>query len=82
MLKRCPHLAFCANGGSERLNLVSGGPSDIRVRCYSCTKTSSVSGVMFGEVDSLASAQAKVDAMIAKAKERANKPAKRTTGAR
>jgi hypothetical protein len=77
-----PHLAFCANCGSERLDLVSGGPGGIQVRCYVCTKTSAVSGVILGEVDFLAGAQAKVDAMIARAKERANKAAKRTAGAR
>jgi len=77
-----PHLAFCANCGSERLDLVSGGPGSVQVRCYVCTKTSAVSGVILGEVDFLAGAQAKVDAMIAKAKERANKAAKRPAGAR
>ena len=77
-----PHLAFCANCGSERLDLVSRGSGGIQVRCYVCTKTSAVSGVILGEVDFLAGAQAKVDAMIAKAKERANKAAKRPAGAR
>jgi hypothetical protein len=37
-----------------------------------------VSGVTLGEVDVLAGAQAKVDAMIAKAKERTNKAARRS----
>jgi hypothetical protein len=37
-----------------------------------------VSGVILGEVDSLADAQAKVDAMIATAKERASKAARRS----
>jgi hypothetical protein len=37
-----------------------------------------VSGVILGEVDCLAGAQAKVDAMIAKAKERASKAAMRS----
>ena len=73
-----PHLAFCANCGSERLDLVSGGATGVQIRCYVCTKTSAVSGVILGEVDFLAGAQAKVDAMIARAKERANKAAKRT----
>jgi hypothetical protein len=76
-----PHLAFCGNCGSERLDLVGGGPAGIEVRCYVCTKTSRVSGVILGEVDFLAGAQAKVDAMIAKAKERANKAAKRSGSA-
>jgi hypothetical protein len=65
-----PHLAFCANCGSERLDIIAGGQR-IQIRCYVCTKTSDVSGVILGEVDFLAGAQAKVDAMIAKAKERA-----------
>ena len=65
-----PHLAFCANCGSERLDIIASGRS-IQVRCYVCTKTADVSGVILGEVDFLAGAQAKVDAMIAKAKERA-----------
>ena len=38
-------------------------------------RPSDVSGVILGEVDFLAGAQAKVDAMIAKAKERATKAA-------
>ena len=65
-----PHLAFCANCGSERLDIIGGGRS-IQIRCYVCTKTADVSGVILGEVDFLAGAQAKVEAMIAKAKERA-----------
>ena len=72
-----PHLAFCANCGSERLDIITGGRS-IQIRCYVCTKTSDVSGVILGEVDFLAGAQAKVDAMIAKAKERAGKAAMRS----
>ena len=71
-----PHLAFCANCGSERLDIIAGGRS-IQIRCYVCTKTSDVSGVILGEVDFLAGAQAKVEAMIAKAKERASKAANR-----
>lgn len=50
---------------------MSGGATGIQIRCYMCTKTSAVSGVILGEVDFLAGAQAKVDAMIARAKERA-----------
>ena len=65
-----PHLAFCANCGSERLDIIAGGRS-IQIRCYVCTKTSDVSGVILGEVDFLAAAQAKVDAMIARVRERA-----------
>ena len=73
-----PHLAFCANCGSERFDLVSGGPSGIQTRCYMCIKTSVVSGMILDEVDFLAGAPAKVDAMIARAKERANRAANRT----
>ena len=58
---------------------MSGGATGIQIRCYVCTKTSVVYGVILGEVDFLAGAQAKVDAMIARAKERANKAAKRTS---
>jgi hypothetical protein len=76
-----PHLAFCGNCGSERLDLMSGGATGIQIRCYVCTKTSAVSGVILGEVDFLAGAKAKVDAMIARAKERANKAARRTSTA-
>jgi len=75
-----PHLAFCANCGSERLDIIAGG-RNIQIRCYVCTKTSDVSGVILGEVDFLAGAQAKVEAMIAKAKERASKAANRRDSA-
>jgi hypothetical protein len=72
-----PHLEFCANCGSERLDIIAGGQS-IQIRCYVCTKTTDVSGVILGEADFLAGAQAKVDAMIAKAKEPASKAASRS----
>ena len=72
-----PHLAFCANCGSERLDIIDGERFSIQIRCYVCTKTSDVSGVILGEVDFLAGAQAKVETMIAKAKERASKAANR-----
>jgi hypothetical protein len=72
-----PLLAFCANCGSERLDFIGRGPSGGEVRCYVCTKISAVSGVILGEVDFLAGAQAKVEAMIARAKERATETAKR-----
>jgi hypothetical protein len=76
-----PHLAFCANCGSERLDIIAGGRS-VQIRCYVCTKTSDVSGVILGEVDFLAGApKAKVEAMIAKAKERASKAANRRDSA-
>jgi hypothetical protein len=71
------HLAFCANCGSERLDIIPSGRS-IQIRCYVCTKTADVSGVILGDVDFRAPAQAKVDAMIAKAKERASKAAMRS----
>src|SRR6478672_10124742 len=71
---------FRANCGSARLDIISGGRS-IQIRCYACTKTADVSGVILGEVDFLAGAQAKVEAMIAKAKERASKAASRRDSA-
>jgi hypothetical protein len=70
-------LAFCANCGSERLDIIAGGRS-IQIRCYVCTKTSDVSGVILGEVDFWPALRPKVDAMIAKAKDRASKAATRS----
>jgi hypothetical protein len=57
-----PHLAFCANCGSERLDLASGESSGIEVRCCTCTKQTAVQGVILGEIDFLARAKSKVDA--------------------
>jgi hypothetical protein len=75
-----PHLAFCANCGSERLDLMSGGPTGIEVRCYTCTKTVPLQGVILGEVDFLAGAKSKVDAMVARACEHAVAKAKKPFG--
>ena len=66
-----PCLAFCANCGSDRLDVASAGQQAIEVRCYVCTKTFRLQGVILGEVDFLAGAQAKVDAMVQRAKEKA-----------
>ena len=71
-----PHLAFCANCGSERLDIIGAGSAGIEIRCYVCTKQTMVQGVMLGEIDFLAGAKSKVDAMVAKARERAGKAAK------
>jgi hypothetical protein len=71
-----PHLAFCANCGSERLDLVGGGPTGIEVRCYICTRTVPVQGVILGEIDFLAGAKSKVDAMVARARDHAAAKAK------
>ena len=66
-----PCLAFCANCESDRLDVASAGQQAIEVRCYVCTKTFRLQGVILGEVDFLAGAQAKVDAMVQRAKEKA-----------
>jgi hypothetical protein len=49
-----PYLAFCANCGSERLDLIGAGSSGIEIRCYVCTKQTTVQGVVLGEIDFLA----------------------------
>jgi hypothetical protein len=77
-VKRCPISPSVQTADPS----VSGGATGIQIRCYMCTKTSAVSGVILGEVDFLAGAQARVEAMIARARERANKAAKRTNTAR
>jgi hypothetical protein len=66
-----PCLAFCANCGSDRLDVASAGQQGIEVRCYVCTKTFRLQGLILGEVDFLAGAQAKVDAMVQRAKVKA-----------
>jgi len=66
-----PHLAFCANCGSDRLDVTGSSAAGIQVRCYTCTKTTTVAGIILGEVDFLAGAKAKVDALIERAKQRA-----------
>jgi hypothetical protein len=72
-----PRLAFCANCESERLDLIAARQTGLQVHCYVCTKTSDVAGVILGEVDFLAGAQAKVEQMIARAREHAAAKAKR-----
>lgn len=73
-----PSLAFCGNCGSDRLHV--GGPSGkgIEISCYVCTYRAVVEGVILGEVDFLAGAKSKVDAMVARARDdaatRAKKP--------
>ena len=69
-------LAFCANCGSERLDVTGSSAAGIQVRCYVCTKTATLTGVILGEVDFLAGAKAKVDQMLERAKQRARESAK------
>jgi hypothetical protein len=73
-----PHLAFCANCGSDRLDVVSGSSQSIEVRCYVCTKTVRVQGLILGEVDFLAGAKAKVEQMIERAKQKARDAVRRS----
>ena len=75
-----PHLAFCANCGSDRLDITGANPRSIEVRCYTCTKQFSVQGVVLGEIDFLAGAKSKVDAMVARAREQAGLKAKKAFG--
>jgi len=49
----------------------------IQIRCYVCTKTATVPGIIVGEVDLLAGAKTKVDQMIDRAKAQARKVARR-----
>ena len=77
-----PHLALCANCGSDRLDVIGSGAGGIQIRCYVCTKQCTVHGVILGEADFLAGAQAKVDQMVAKARERAKQAAKRAVAER
>lgn len=72
-----PCLAFCANCGSDRLQVAAVTAKGLEVTCYTCTKRSVLDGVMLGEVDFLAGAKSKVDAMLARAREHAAKVAKR-----
>ena len=65
-------IAFCANCGSDRLDVTGKSPAGIQVRCYTCTKTATLTGIILGEVDFLAGAKAKVDQMLQRAKERAS----------
>ena len=65
------HLAFCANCGSDRLDVTGSSAAGIQVRCYVCTKTATVPGIILGEIDFLAGAKAKVEQMIERAKTKA-----------
>jgi hypothetical protein len=64
--------------GSDRIQV--GGPSGkgIPISCYVCTYKAVVEGVILGEVDFLAGAKSRVDAIVARAKDdaatRAKKP--------
>jgi hypothetical protein len=73
-----PCLAFCANCGSERLDVTGRTTGGIQVRCYTCTKTATVAGIILGEVDFLAGAKAKVEQMLERATARARQPGKPT----
>ena len=66
-----PHLAFCANCGSDQLRIGARTSKGIEVSCYKCTKSSILEGIILGEVDFLAGAKTKIDAMVAGARERA-----------
>ena len=46
-----PCLAFCANCGSDRIDVTGRSAAGIQVRCYTCTKTATVAGIILGEVD-------------------------------
>jgi hypothetical protein len=74
-----PCLAFCANCGSDRLDVTGSSATGIQVRCYVCTKTATVAGIILGEVDFLAGAKAKVEQMIERAKARAREAGKTAT---
>ena len=75
-----PHLAFCANCGSDRLDITGANPTSIEVRCYVCTQRCSVQGVVLGEIDFLAGAKTKVDAMVEQARAQAGLNAKKAFG--
>jgi hypothetical protein len=72
-----PCLAFCANCGSDRLQIAAVTAKGLEVTCYTCTKRSVLDGVILGEVDFLAGAKSKVDTMLGRAREHAAKVAKR-----
>jgi hypothetical protein len=74
-----PCLAFCANCGSDRLDVTGSSAAGIQVRCYVCTKTATVAGIILGEVDFPVGAKAKVEQMIERAKARARDAGKTAT---
>ena len=73
------HLAFCANCGSDRLQLGTHSSKGTEVTCYVCTAKITLQGIVLGEVDFLAGAKAKIDAMVQRARERAQRTANRST---
>jgi hypothetical protein len=66
-----PCIAFCANCGSDRLDVTGSSAAGIQVRCYVCTKTATLRGIILGEVDFLEGAKTKVEQMLERAKRRA-----------
>jgi hypothetical protein len=48
--------------GSDRLDVNGSNAAGTQVRCYMCIRTSTVPGIILGEVDFLAGANARVDA--------------------
>ena len=77
-----PCLAFCANCGSDRISVTGVSEKGIEVHCYICTYRGFVAGVILGEVDFLAGAKAKVDSMIAQARDDAATKARKRFAAR
>jgi len=70
-------LAFCANRGSAEVDITGVTAKGITARCYVYTKSFPVEGVILGEVDFLAGAKSKVDAMIARSRDDAKVKAKK-----
>ena len=77
-----PCLAFCANCGSDRISVTGVSEKGIEVHCYICTSRAVPAGVILGEVDFLAGAKAKVDAMIDRARDDAAAKARKPFAAR
>jgi hypothetical protein len=59
-----PQIASCANCSFNQLDITGANVKSIQVRCYTCTKSVAVEGLILGEVDFLAGVKTKVDAMI------------------
>jgi hypothetical protein len=72
-----PHLEFCANCGSDRLEITGATPKAITVRCYVCTNCVAVEGVILGAVDFLAGAKSKVEGTVSRALDDAKRKAKK-----
>ncbi len=77
-----PCLAFCGNCGSDRISVTGPAANGIEVQCYICTYRAVVAGVILGEVDFLAGAKTKVDAMIGRARDDAAAKARKRFAAR